>query len=418
MPAGSMRPCAMAASMPLTSFGAAAEMRWTLATGMSAARCFEMAAHGALQVRQRGGEHGILRDAVAEAREQLLRSLPRDRCRARVPSCMIVLPATISSLMWRAVERANKQVERIEVGRSRSSSSLLPVEQQNVGGRARRERAAFVPVGDRAAAVDQDRVEDLLARNLRLEADRAMQQIGEPHFAQRVVVLVERRAIEPERDAAAAPDHLRQRRDAGAQMQVRRGVDRNGDAALREQLQFIRPRPGAMRQRERARSGSRSSRDSARCRREIHDRPSRADSASPADACGCAGRSPPRPRRRLEQFVACTTAPRPDRTAHRRSRSGTRPRRRRPARSAPCTGNGLRMKRRVDLGTRLGRQRREDRLGRAVDQRIAVAQRRREADAHADIGGRARDLLRLGHIIGQALRARVVHHHAAGAAAR
>src|SRR4051812_34790560 len=72
MPLGSIRPVAISDSMPLTSFGAAAEMRWTFAIGMSAARCFEVIAHNALQIRQRGGERRILRDAVAEACEQVL----------------------------------------------------------------------------------------------------------------------------------------------------------------------------------------------------------------------------------------------------------------------------------------------------------------------------------------------------------
>ena len=64
-------------------------------------------------------------------------------------------------------------------------------------------------------------VEDLLAVDIDAEARAGMQQIGKPHFAQRVVVLVERRAVEAERDAAAALDHLTQRRDAGAQVQIR-----------------------------------------------------------------------------------------------------------------------------------------------------------------------------------------------------
>jgi hypothetical protein len=51
MPFGSMRPSPIAAAMPLTSLGAAAETRWTFAIGMSAARRFEVIAHDALQIR-------------------------------------------------------------------------------------------------------------------------------------------------------------------------------------------------------------------------------------------------------------------------------------------------------------------------------------------------------------------------------
>jgi len=40
----------------------------------------------------------------------------------------------------------------------------------------------------------------------------------EPHVAQAVVILVERQAVKPERDAAAAAHHLGERRDARAQV--------------------------------------------------------------------------------------------------------------------------------------------------------------------------------------------------------
>jgi hypothetical protein len=50
---------------------------------------------------------------------------------------------------------------------------------------------------------------------------------------------------------------------------------------------------------------------------------------------------------------------------------------------------------RLDDAARLGRQAREHRLGRSVDQRIAVAHEQSEGDADADIGGGARDFARL-----------------------
>ena len=72
----------------------------------------------------------------------------------------------------------------------------------------------------------------------------------------------------------------------------------------------------------------------------------------------------------------------------------------------------------LDFPARFRRQRCQDRLGRTVDQRIAVPQRRREADPHADIARRARNVFRLGDVVGQPLRAGVMHHHAAGPAER
>ena len=77
-----------------------------------------------------------------------------------------------------------------------------------------------------------------------------------------------------------------------------------------------------------------------------------------------------------------------------------------------------RMNRAVDLGAGIGGQRVEDRLGRAIDQRIAVAHRHRKADTHADVARGPRHFLRLGRKIGQPLDARVMHHHDAGAAER
>ena len=123
-------------------------------------------------------------------------------------------------------------------------------------------------------------------------------------------------------------------------------------------------------------------------------------------------------RNRLRAARACTTAPPAGRIARRTS--GWRPPRprRRPARSASSTGSGGRRKRCADFLARLRRQRGQDRLGRAIDQRIAVAHRDGEADAHADVAGGARDLGHLGRQIGQPLHAGVVHHDGAGAAER
>ena len=72
----------------------------------------------------------------------------------------------------------------------------------------------------------------------------------------------------------------------------------------------------------------------------------------------------------------------------------------------------------ADFLARLRRQRGQDRLRRAVDQRIAVAHRDGKSDAHADVAGGARDLGHLGRQIGQPLDAGVVHHDGAGAAER
>src|SRR5690349_17890248 len=110
-----MRPDAMADSMPLTSFGADAEMRWTLATGMSATRGFEMIAHGALKCGQRGGKRCVLRDAVTEAREQVL--VHGGVIDAEHTTVARNRPAVDDQLLDVARGRAREQeVERVEIG--------------------------------------------------------------------------------------------------------------------------------------------------------------------------------------------------------------------------------------------------------------------------------------------------------------
>ena len=66
----------------------------------------------------------------------------------------------------------------------------------------------------------------------------------------------------------------------------------------------------------------------------------------------------------------------------------------------------------------IGRQRRQNRLGRAVDQRIAVAHGHGKADAHADIARGTRERRGFARKIGQALWAREMHHDHANAAQR
>ena len=77
-----------------------------------------------------------------------------------------------------------------------------------------------------------------------------MKEVPEPQLAQSVVVVIERAAIDADRDAATCFDHARDRCYAGAQMQIRTGINGDGDAALRQQFEFVRSSPDAMRQRE------------------------------------------------------------------------------------------------------------------------------------------------------------------------
>ena len=72
----------------------------------------------------------------------------------------------------------------------------------------------------------------------------------EPHLAQDVVVLVEGGGVDAERDAAAAPQRLADRRDPRAQMEVGAGVGRDDRAGAGDRVEFVGARVDAMRQRQ------------------------------------------------------------------------------------------------------------------------------------------------------------------------
>ena len=223
----------------------------------SAARRVEMIAHR--RAPDRGSAAASVAFCAMPWRKRASRSsfMAGSRCRARVPSRTTVRPRDDQLLdvargrSARTGGRADR--DRAAAGRRRAPSQSSS--RMSAGAPAASAPPSSLLVTERRP-LTRTAFEDRLAVDIDAEADAAVQQVGEPHLAQRVVVLVERRAVEPERDAAAVLDHLGERRDAGAQMQVRRGVDRDGGAALGDQLEILRPRPGAMRQRE-ARSLSR-----------------------------------------------------------------------------------------------------------------------------------------------------------------
>ena len=93
-------------------------------------------------------------------------------------------------------------------------------------------------------------VQPWLALDHAVEAPAAVQEMAEPHFAQNIVVLVERRSVDAERDAAAAPDRLADRRDAGAQMQVGARIGGDDGAGARDDVEFVRARIDAMGERQ------------------------------------------------------------------------------------------------------------------------------------------------------------------------
>jgi hypothetical protein len=158
-------------------------------------------------MRQCGGERCVVRDAVAEAREQLAVHCGQiDTGNLAIAhDCL----AADDQLLDVAHGRAREQeIERVEVGTQTVCIEPVPVDDQHIGGCAGHENTAFIAVGHRTAAVDQNGIEKRLPVDIDAETGPGVQQVREAHFAQRIVVLVEGRTVEAERDAATTLHHL------------------------------------------------------------------------------------------------------------------------------------------------------------------------------------------------------------------
>ena len=84
-----------------------------------------------------------------------------------------------------------QEIARIEIGAQPLGIDRVPVEHQDIGRLAGRERAAVVFVGDREASVLERHSQHCRAIDIGRERGALVEQVGEPHFAERVVVLVE-----------------------------------------------------------------------------------------------------------------------------------------------------------------------------------------------------------------------------------
>ena len=272
------------------------------------------------------------------------------------------------------------------------------------------------PVALRPLAIGEP--EELRRRPGALEAETAVQHLHQPHLAQRVVVLVERQPIDADRDRAAASVRGGDRCEAGAQMQVGGEIGDDARAGCGDHVESRRAGRGCSAPVSAAPTGSRCRGGSGRCRPGNARPPRRAGRWSPADACGCAGRSAPSFRQSPPAAALNTTARRPGRTARRPSGRRSRPRSHPSARYRLwATSARGRTIPRSSLRSSL---RESDRTGSliAIDDRVLVADRERKGDADADIGRRARD--RLGFVDERhgAARPGVMDHHRRAAGAR
>ena len=216
-PFGSMRPAAIAASMPLTSSGAAAEMRWTLAIGMASSSAAgrlgcEMCRDRALQVAERGRKRAVRAMPTRSARA-IPRASPDSRRPARGRRARLIVRRRSIRDVARVGAR-EQQIERIEIVAQAVVVDRAPVQQQHVG----RLPAARAPPSSVFSTERRPFVNAIARISARFTSTR-----NPVPPCSRCASRISRRASSssssaspsrPKRDAAAAPHHLGQRRDA------------------------------------------------------------------------------------------------------------------------------------------------------------------------------------------------------------
>ena len=291
-----------------------------------------------------------------------------------------------------------------------------PVERQQIGVRARRQRGAVLAEHGEAA-MRRRHGQHVSRRQVAAIAPAAMQQMVEPHLAQRVLVLVEGHAVEPDGHAHAAPDHLAHRRDPRGEAEIGAGVGDDRHAALGQQLHLVGAQPHAMRDRQARREQADLVEPAQHPLRERRIRPAPLGLSLKkmhVDA-------PARRRRALgDQLQKRLRAPLhargPELHAHQialgRLRDGLDQRHLLGGRRSGAQEAAL------DASRGLGREPRHHRLLIGIDERVDVAQLHREADAQAHIARGLRHRLRFGGEVGQALDAGVMRHHRACSALR
>ena len=103
-----------------------------------------------------------------------------------------------------------------------------------IGALARLERADLALEPERRGAAQRRQLERGRRRHRRRAGARLVQQRRQPQLDEAVEVVVARRAVGAERDVDALRQHLRDGRDAAAQLEVRRGAVHDVRAARRQ----------------------------------------------------------------------------------------------------------------------------------------------------------------------------------------
>ena len=262
------------------------------------------------------------------------------------PSRVTVLPPTISSLMWRMVERANKRSSGSRSGRSRSASSLS----QSMTSRSAGAPGASTPPSSS------------LVTERRPLTRTAFRSVFRSTSTQNPVPACSRSARRISRSASSSSSSVAPSRPS-ATRQPRFTISASGamperrckfeevlteivTLALGQQLKLVRPRPGAMRQRQALAEKADRVEIFDDAVRKIPVRPlaliARLEQMHVDAAPACS--------RRLAQCLPAvrpsTIGRRPDRTARRRSGSDRLAATASTSASCSLTGSGGRMKRR------------------------------------------------------------------------
>ena len=96
----------------------------------------------------------------------------------------------------------------------------------------------------------EQRREKFRDRSSSCEAQSAMGKLYEPHLTDRIVILIERQAIDADGDRTAASMRVSNRCEAGVEMQI--GAEIGDDACTGggDHVELVRPRMNAMRERQ------------------------------------------------------------------------------------------------------------------------------------------------------------------------
>ena len=155
-----------------------------------------MVLDGAVEIADRGGECGVLRHRGPQSRKHVL-AQGRIIDAEHAPLAHDGAPGHDQLVDMTRGGPREQQIERIQIAMQAVVVHRVPVEQQDVRGLSGRELAALLRVQNRPAAIAKRHAQDVRAFDVDAKADAAVEQMREPHVPQTIVVLIERKTVEP-----------------------------------------------------------------------------------------------------------------------------------------------------------------------------------------------------------------------------